>query len=91
MVMDGPLALVQGGTGLIGRAPVYTEHDHRFWGLVSAVIDLDALFEATGVESFGTNDSEAKRKLEEIDQMMITGRNWPVGFFSGRGGIGGQW
>ncbi len=28
---------------------------------------------------------------EEIDQMMITGRNWPVGFFSGRGGIGGQW
>ena len=28
---------------------------------------------------------------EEIDRMMITGRNWPVGFFSGRGGIGGQW
>lgn len=28
---------------------------------------------------------------EEIDKMMITGRNWPVGFFSGRGGIGGQW
>ncbi|MCK9486952.1 MAG: 3-hydroxyacyl-CoA dehydrogenase family protein [Dehalococcoidia bacterium] len=28
---------------------------------------------------------------EDIDKAMITGRNWPVGFYAGRGGIGKQW
>ena len=28
---------------------------------------------------------------EDIDKAMITGRNWPAGFFGGRGGIGSQW
>jgi 3-hydroxybutyryl-CoA dehydrogenase len=47
---------------------------------------------------FGAARNEAVKLVEdgiaseeEIDKMMITGRNWPVGFFSGRGGIGGQW
>ncbi len=28
---------------------------------------------------------------EDIDKAMIYGRNWPVGFYQGRGGIGKQW
>ncbi len=28
---------------------------------------------------------------EDVDRAMITGRNWPAGFFGGRGGIGSQW
>ena len=28
---------------------------------------------------------------EDIDRMMVGGRNWPVGFFGERGGIGQQW
>jgi 3-hydroxybutyryl-CoA dehydrogenase len=28
---------------------------------------------------------------EDIDKAMINGRNWPAGFFGGRGGIGKQW
>jgi 3-hydroxyacyl-CoA dehydrogenase len=28
---------------------------------------------------------------EDIDKAMMTGRNWPSGFFGGRGGIGRQW
>ena len=28
---------------------------------------------------------------EDIDKAMITGRNWPAGFFGGRGGIGREW
>jgi 3-hydroxybutyryl-CoA dehydrogenase len=28
---------------------------------------------------------------EDIDKAMITGRNWPSGFFGGRGGIGREW
>ena len=58
MVIAGPLKLVQGGTGLIGRTPVFTSSDDhadarpRLWGLVAAVIDLDALFQANGVPEF---------------------------------------
>ena len=28
---------------------------------------------------------------EDIDKAMVAGRNWPVGFYGGRGGIGKQW
>jgi 3-hydroxybutyryl-CoA dehydrogenase len=28
---------------------------------------------------------------EDIDKAMITGRNWPAGFFGARGGIGREW
>ena len=28
---------------------------------------------------------------EDIDKAMVTGRNWPAGFFGARGGIGKQW
>ena len=28
---------------------------------------------------------------EDIDKAMITGRNWPAGFYGSRGGIGKQW
>ncbi|UJJ30449.1 sensor histidine kinase [Halopseudomonas maritima] len=40
-VLAGPLPLVQGGTGLIHRAPVYLEGS--YWGLVSSVMDADVL------------------------------------------------
>jgi len=28
---------------------------------------------------------------EDVDKAMITGRNWPAGFFGSRGGIGREW
>ena len=40
-VLTGPLNLVQGGTGLIYRVPVFV--GERYWGLVSSVIDSDSL------------------------------------------------
>jgi PAS domain S-box-containing protein len=55
MELAGPLELVQGGIGLIGRAPVILAgvDEGRFWGLVSAVIDVDRLFEQVGLGSAG--------------------------------------
>jgi len=52
MVVAGPLQLVQGGVGLVGRAPVYVEQDGQrgFWGIVSAVMDMDRLFKKVGLE-----------------------------------------
>ncbi|MDA3951354.1 MAG: diguanylate cyclase [Spirochaeta sp.] len=45
LVVAGPLEILQGGMAIIGRAPVFvpTEDDREFWGIVSALINLDAL------------------------------------------------
>ncbi|GAA3864481.1 putative bifunctional diguanylate cyclase/phosphodiesterase [Celeribacter arenosi] len=50
-VLAGPVDLVQGGTGFIARFPVFTDTDGQrtFWGLLSVVIDLPALYEAAGM------------------------------------------
>lgn len=47
--MAGPLNLVQGGTGLIARYPIFTDlpHNTQYWGGLSVVIDYDKLIEAS--------------------------------------------
>lgn len=54
MVVAGPVPLVQGGVGVIGRTPVYVdeespagERERRYWGLVSTVLSFDELLSKT--------------------------------------------
>jgi diguanylate cyclase (GGDEF)-like protein len=52
LVLAGPLDLVQGGKGLIGRFPVFIpepDGNRAFWGIVSAVLDVAKLFERSGL------------------------------------------
>jgi diguanylate cyclase (GGDEF)-like protein/PAS domain S-box-containing protein len=52
LVLAGPVDLVQGGRGFVGRFPVYVgaePSDRRFWGLVSAVIDVERLYKDSGL------------------------------------------
>ena len=52
LVIAGPVNLVQGGLGFIGRFPVFIpdgSETGRFWGIVSAVIDVDRFYAATGL------------------------------------------
>ena len=52
LVLAGPVDLVQGGKGFIGRFPVYIsspESERVFWGVVSAVIDLERLYRDSGI------------------------------------------
>ena len=48
-VVDGPVNLIQGGQGLIGRMPVLLPGDPQapplLWGMASIVIDADAFFD----------------------------------------------
>lgn len=48
-VIAGPIPLVQGGTGLVSRTPVFlrdaTGVDSRYWGIVSLAVDTDQLFD----------------------------------------------
>ena len=52
VVLAGPLTLVQGGEGIIARSPVFI-HDadgkEVFWGVISAVIDVDLLYQRSGL------------------------------------------
>jgi diguanylate cyclase (GGDEF)-like protein len=52
VVLAGPVNLVQGGKGFIARFPVFTKDpdgDTNFWGIISAVIDCDALYSDAGL------------------------------------------
>ena len=44
VVLTGPVNLVQGGTGLIYRAPVFIKD--KYWGMLSTVIDMPSFQEA---------------------------------------------
>ncbi|TYC52562.1 EAL domain-containing protein [Rhodobacterales bacterium] len=52
MILAGPLNLLQGGRGFIGRFPVFVDQpdgSRSLWGLVSAVIDVDRLYRDSGL------------------------------------------
>ncbi len=52
LVLAGPLELVQGGIAIISRTPVFIEDSagkESFWGVISAVIDVDELYRQSGI------------------------------------------
>ncbi len=52
MVLAGPVDLRQGGQGFVGRFPVYVNRnrpDEVFWGVIAAVIDMDKLYQDSGL------------------------------------------
>jgi len=50
LVLAGPVNLLQGGQGLIGRIPVFLPGENNaFWGLVSVVIDMEEFLRASGL------------------------------------------
>ncbi|WP_293572651.1 response regulator [Phaeobacter sp.] len=53
MVLAGPVTLMQGGQGLISRFPIFTgpPKKREFWGILSAVIDVDKIFAASGLSN----------------------------------------
>ncbi len=53
MTLAGPLELVQGGQGAVGRLPVFLETDDgepRFWGLVNVVMRFPDVLAGAGLE-----------------------------------------
>lgn len=52
LVLAGPVELKQGGQGFIGRFPVFVRsagNTERFWGIISAVVDVQRLYRASGL------------------------------------------
>ena len=50
MILAGPLQLVQGGTGLVGRLPVYRGTQKRFWGFVLIVLRFPDILQTTHLD-----------------------------------------
>ena len=58
LILAGPVDLIQGGKGLIGRFPVFLGHESNelgdeaspeFWGIVSAVLDIERIYQDSGI------------------------------------------
>jgi len=57
MVVAGPVELIQGGVGIIGRTPIFvTEMENgkatqKYWGISATVIDFNRLIQTVGLEA----------------------------------------
>lgn len=50
-VVGGPLALVQGGTGLVSRSPIFVgSGPGRYWGVAAVVLHVDTLLREAGAD-----------------------------------------
>lgn len=54
IIMAGPLQLLQGDTGLIARKPVRIAQNGEVWGLLSIVLDYDAIIQSSGLNDLET-------------------------------------
>ena len=60
-VVAGPVRLVQGGVGIIGRTPIFLRDSvnsgktQRYWGISATVISFDSLVQKAGIEAAGVN------------------------------------
>ncbi len=63
--LAGPLNLIQGGTALIGRLPIFLYEGQadkeRFWGFGTVLIDLNHFFEQVGLNADGQDAQIAIR------------------------------
>jgi diguanylate cyclase (GGDEF)-like protein len=63
--LAGPLPLVQGGTGLIYRIPLFIKN--QYWGLLSTVIDSNSLFSAIFEMPLETQEQHNRVRVGEYE------------------------
>ena len=78
MVISGPFELVQGGSAIVGREPVFVAGE--FWGFSSVLIRLDDLARLTGLNKLrqkgyrfrlSTQDVSARTVLATLDDAQL--------------------
>ncbi len=62
-VLLGPINLVQGGSGLIARTPVYVQGE-QYWGQTAVVLDWDSIKQHIGLTDF---TGKYQLSIENID------------------------
>lgn len=71
LIFDGPVDLVQGGQGFIARIPIFLEENKAgkeevFWGMISAVIDVEQFYIASGLPDFAQEFDIALRRKDVV-------------------------
>ena len=68
LMVVGPINLVQGGTAFIGRAPIFTgsDSDRRLWGIISAPLGADDLFQRSGISNLTKEANLAMRSFDSL-------------------------
>ena len=89
-MLAGPVDLLQGGQGFIGRFPVFVDNGKggkRLWGIVSAVVDVDRLYADSGLKAadLPIEIGLAGRDATGSDGAVFFGR---PGFRRQSGGVG---
>lgn len=59
-ILAGPFELLQGGSGLVGRSPIFLETDDgsdEFWGFATVVINFDEIASEAGLDSPVSGDT----------------------------------
>ena len=79
------IATVSGVAERAGKVVCMVKDDPGSYGFI-----LNRVFAAARREADRLVDAGIATQ-EDIDKAMITGRNWPAGFYGSRGGIGQQW
>jgi len=71
--LAGPVSLVQGGRGLVARFPIFSDfpQNQNYWGLVSIVVDYEALLEAVKINDI-ENMSVALRRLDTVSGSALS-------------------
>lgn len=72
-VLAGPVRLIQGGTALIGRQPIYHQVDgqERFWGFATILLDVEAIYQSAGF--FDAKKSDVVFSLRGADGLGSRG------------------
>ena len=64
-IIAGPINLIQGGSAIIARRPLYFPEDgkseEKFWGFATVLIDTDSLFDNTAMSSLSEDYNVAIR------------------------------
>lgn len=74
--LAGPLQLVQGGTAIIARYPIFTDvpHNTEYWGGLSVVISYDKLIELSNLHNLqGAEVALAKNGNNNAERQLIEG------------------
>ncbi len=73
LILDGPVDLVQGGQGFIARVPIFLDKNETgkekvFWGLISAVIDVEQLYTASGLQDLAQEFDVALQRNDTLEK-----------------------
>ncbi len=82
---ESVIELARNVAGRAGRAICMVRDTPGTYGFILNRVFAAARREAVQIVEDGIASEE------DVDRAMMTGRNWPAGFFGHRGGIGKQW